>query len=254
MPTKTTGGSKAAAGAGRTAKATQGTDAIEVKVTIVERQEDAVLEKFGLDRGEAERRRIYFYDTPKLALYKKGVVLRARETAGEGCDSTVKIRPVDPAKVDGSWRKKDGFKLEADAVGQKVIRSASFTTVQRDKEIEEVASGSRPIEKLFTGDQEAFLVALSPVAVDFGALVALGPVASLRWKFENEGLPYGICAEEWRLPNGHDLLELSIKSTTGQAAAARAAFEGFLHEFGFETDGGQQTKTRAALEYLAHGA
>ncbi len=247
MPAKTT------RGAGRTAKVTEGTDAIEVKVTVVERQEEEVLEKFRLDRGEAERRRIYFYDTPKLSLFKKGVVLRARE-GGDGCDSTVKIRPVDPKNVDESWRKKAGFKVEADAVGKKVIRSASFTTAQRDKEIEEVASGARLIEKLFTSEQEAFLNAFSPVAVDFGALVALGPIASLRWKFEDDGLPYEICAEEWRLPNGHDLLELSIKSTSQQAAAARAAFEGFLRELGFEVDGGQETKTRAALEYLAHGA
>jgi hypothetical protein len=247
MPAKTTGG------AGRAAKATEGTDAIEVKVTVIERQEEEVLERFGLDRGKAERRRIYFYDTPKLTLYKKGIVLRARES-GDGCDSTVKIRPVEPGKVDASWRKKAGFKIEADAVGKKVIRSASFTTDQRDKEIEEVASGSRPIEKLFTGDQEAFLAELSPVTVEFGSLVALGPVASLRWKFEDEGLPYEVCAEEWRLPNGHDLLELSIKSTTQQAAASRAAFEGFLRELGFEVDGGQETKTRAALTYLARGA
>jgi hypothetical protein len=180
-------------------------------------------------------------------------VLRARESA-DGCDSTVKIRPVEPSKVDESWRKKTGFKVEADAVGEKVIRSASFTTAQRDKEIEEVSSGARPIEKLFTSEQEAFLAAFSQVAVDFGGLVALGPIASLRWKFEDEGLPYEICAEEWRLPKGHDLLELSIKSTREQAAASRAAFEGFLRELGFEVDGGQETKTRAALEYLAHGA
>src|SRR5262245_34303838 len=108
MPTKTTHV------AGRAAKATEGTEAIEVKLTVVERQEDAVLEQFGLDRNEADRRRIYFFDTPKLSLFKKGVVLRARETAGEGSDSTVKIRPVDPKLVDASWRAKNGFKLEAD--------------------------------------------------------------------------------------------------------------------------------------------
>jgi hypothetical protein len=180
-------------------------------------------------------------------------VLRARETEGEGSDSTVKIRPVDPKRVDDAWRKKSGFKLEADGVGERVIRSASFTSSQNEKEIEQVASGARPIEKLFTPDQEAFLEALSPVAVDFDKLVALGPIASLRWKFEHKGLPYEICAEEWRLPNGHDLLELSIKAAR-EAAAAGAAFEGFLRELGFEVDAGQQTKTRTALEYLARGA
>lgn len=240
--------------AGKAARATLGTDAIEVKLTVVERQEKAVLEKFGLERAEAERRRIYFYDTPKLGLFRQGVVLRARETGGRGSDSTVKIRPIDPRKVDAAWRKKGGFKLEADAVGEKVIRSASFTAAQSDDEIEQVASGERPIGKLFTSDQEDFLEAFSPVPVDFGELVALGPISSLRWNFEDAGLPYGICAEEWRLPNGHDLLELSIKATREAAAAASAAFQAFLRELGFEVDEAQQTKTRTALEVLAHGA
>jgi hypothetical protein len=238
---------------GRVARATAGTDAIEVKFTVADRQERKVLERFELDRDEAERRRIFFYDTPKLTLLNKGVVLRAREKADQGCDSTVKIRPVDPEKIADEWAKKSGFKLEADAVGDTIVRAASFTTEQKDKEIEEVARGARQIEKLFTGDQEEFLTTLSPVAVDFRKLVALGPIFSLRWKFKDKGLPYEICAEEWRLADGHDLIELSIKATSEAAAAARSAFDGFLGELGFVVDGGKRTKTRTALDYLSQG-
>jgi hypothetical protein len=240
--------------AGLMARETAGTDAIEIKLTVVESQEKAVLERFKLERGKGEQRRIYFYDTPKLALYTKGVVLRARETVGEGCDSTVKIRPVVPEKVGAAWHQKSGFKVEADAVGEKIIRSASFTTPQNDKELDQVVSGARPIDKLFSGEQEAFLDAFCSVKVDYGKLVALGPIASLRWKFKNKGLPYEICAEEWRLPNGRDLLELSIKASSEASAAARGAFVGFLRELGFDVDPGQRTKTRTALEYLSHGA
>ena len=50
---------------------------------------------------EALWRRLYFYDTPGLDLYARGVVLRARATTGAPDDSTVKIRPVDPAL--GQW-------------------------------------------------------------------------------------------------------------------------------------------------------
>jgi hypothetical protein len=237
--------------AGSTARETAGTEAVEVKVTVIESQEDDALRKLRLERDDAERRRIFFYDTPKLTLFGKGVVLRARECSGDDCDSTVKIRPVDPKKVPQKWHSKSGFKLEADAVGEKVVRSASYTAKQNDKEIEEVASGAREIGKLFSKEQEEFLAELSPVAVDFAKLVPLGPVASLRWKFRNAGLPYEICAEEWRLPDRQDLLELSIKAKREQAAAARAAFEGFLHEFGLSTEGGQQTKTRTVLGFFA---
>ena len=244
-------GQKSAPRSGRAAKATAGTEAIEVKVTVVQRHETLALRQFGLKRKNAERRRIFFYDTPGLHLFKKGVALRARERDGDECDSTVKIRPVEPKRVAGKWRKKDGFKVEADVVGAKVIRSASFTIGQKPLEIGEVACGDRPIAKLFSGEQEEFLREMAPFPVDFAKLVPLGPVAVLRWKFRNEGLPYDLCAEEWRLPDGRDVIELSIKAKQAEAAAAQAALEGFLAELGIAQETRLQTKTRTALEYFA---
>jgi hypothetical protein len=236
---------------GRAARATAGTEAIEVKMTVAERHESIALRKLDLERDDAERRRIYFYDTRSLDLYAGGIVLRAREMDGDECDSTVKIRPVEPTRIANKWRKKSGFKLEADAVGETVIRSASFTVSQNSKEIDEVASGARPIAKLFSAEQEEFLQELAPTLVDFTELVPLGPIAALRWKFRNEGIPYELCVEEWRLPDGRDLLELSIKAKRPEAAAAQAAFEGFLAELGIEAETGQQAKTRTALQYFA---
>jgi hypothetical protein len=244
-------GSKTVGRAGEVAKATAGTEAIEVKVTVIERDEKEALRKFGLQRKNGEQRRIFFYDTRKLDLFRKGVALRARETGGKTCDSTVKIRPVEPKRIADRWHKANGFKVEADAVGPKVIRSASFTIEQKLKEIGEVAKGDRPIAKLFSGEQEEFLKDMAPVKVDFTKLVPLGPVAALRWKFRNEGLPYELCAEEWQLPDGSDVIELSIKAKQAEAAAARAALEGFLAELGITQETRQQTKTRTALEFFA---
>ena len=235
---------------GKAAKATAGTEAIEVKVTVVHHHKTTALRKFRLRRKDGQRRRIFFYDTPTLSLFKRGVALRAREI-GDDCDSTVKIRPVEPSRVIGKWRKMDGFKVEADAVGPKIVRSASFTIGQRREEIGQVASGARAIAKLFSEEQEQFLRAIAPVKVDFTKLVALGPVAVLRWKFRNEGLPYELCAEEWRLPDGRDVIEISIKADRAQAAAAQAALEGFLAELGIAAESRQQTKTRMALEHFA---
>ena len=208
--------------AGRAAKATEGTAAIEVKVTVIDRDEAKALRKFGLKRENGESRRIFFYDTRELDLFKRGVCLRAREMDAEACDSTVKIRPVVPKRIAPEWSGKSGFKVEADAIGAKTVRSASFTAEQKLKEVGEVASGDREVAKLFSGEQEEFLVAMSPVQIDFSKLVALGPVAVMRWKFRHEGLPYDLCAEEWRLPDGRDVLEISIKARRSEAAAAQA--------------------------------
>lgn len=235
--------------AGQVARATAGAEAIEVKVTVVDQHEEMALNKFGLKRKSGERRRIFFYDTQTLSLYKKGICLRARET-DDDCDSTVKIRPVVPKRVGDKWGKKNGFKVEADAVGEKVICSASFTTAQKPKEIGAVASGGRPIAKLFSGEQEEFLKEMAPFQIDFATLVPLGPVEVVRWKFRNDGIPYELCAEEWRLPDGRDVIEISIKAKRAEAAAAQAALEGFLAELGIAPETRQQTKTRTALEYF----
>jgi hypothetical protein len=229
---------------------TAGTQGVELKVTVSEDKEDAAARAFGLDPASGEHRRIFFFDTPDLALLKHGVVLRAREVKGGKDDSTVKIRPVDPEKLAAKWHQMKGFKIEADGVGDKLTRSASLSVEQGDDEIKAVESALRAIEKLFSPDQEQLLAEMSPVRVNFGALQVLGPVHALRWDLKHEGLPYRITAEEWTLDDGRDLLELSIKVPTAQASAASAAFDAFLRGLDLKPQGGQETKTRIALEFF----
>ncbi len=228
----------------------KGVQGVEIKVTIRPDQELQGLRALKLDEDSAEIRMIYFYDTAKLELYNAGVALRARLVKGDDDDSTVKIRPVEPGKVPPSWSKREGFKLEADSVGDRVVCSASLTMRQKRDEIEEVAKGKRPIQKLFSTDQKRFLSEFFPHAVAFEALKPLGPIRVLRWKTKHKGFPYELASEEWRLPNGEDLLEVSIKVKPGEATAARQAFDNHLRELGLDPAGAQETKTRTALEYL----
>ena len=74
------------------------------------------------------------------------------------------------------------------------------------------------------------------------------PAPATRFKFKHPGMPYQITLEDWRLPDGEDLIEVSIKAPNAQAAAAASAFTGFLTELGLKPEGGQQAKTRVALE------
>jgi hypothetical protein len=236
------------------ADSTAGTDAVELKVTVSEKNEEAAARAFKLNPKDGERRSIFFFDTEALALFKRGVVLRAREVKGSKDDSTVKIRPVDPKQITAKWSGLKGFKLEADGVGDRMIRSASLSVEQSGGEIEAVAGRLRPIKKLFSDEQEAFLEAMSPIPIDFESLTVLGPVDALRWKVKHEGLSHLITAEEWRLPDGRDLLEVSIKIPTVQAATASAAFDTFLKGLDLKPQGGQETKTRIALEFFVKRA
>jgi hypothetical protein len=226
-------------------------DAVETKVTIRPDQELRAERAMELNEDTAEVRVIYFYDTPRLALFDAGVALRARLVKGDDDNSTVKFRPVEAAKISEEWKQLKGFKLEADCVGDRVVCSASLTVIQKRNEIDEVAKGERPIAKLFSKDQERFLSEFYKGRVDFGALHVLGPIRVLRWELMQKGFPHELTLEEWRLPDGDDLVEVSIKTSPKEALQARKDFESHLRKLGLDPEGAQETKTRTALNYFA---
>ncbi|MDR6757878.1 hypothetical protein J2Y48_003175 [Mycoplana sp. BE70] len=226
-------------------------NAVEIKVTIRPDQELRAERAMEVNEDTADVRLVYFYDTSDLKLFKAGVVLRARLVKGDADDSTIKFRPVDAASVPDDWKRLNDFKLEADWVGDRVVCSASLTAPQKRDEIDEVAKGKRPIGKLFSGDQERFLSEFCKDSVKFTDLHVLGPIRVLRWKPKHETFPYELTLEEWRLPNGEDLVEVSIKAPPDRADQARKDFDAHLRELGLDPEGAQQTKTRTALEYFA---
>ena len=236
---------------GAMAKATAGTDIVEIKVTVSEKKERAAWVAFGLNQEKCQRRCIYFFDTPGLELSGRGVVLRARKVEKAPDDSTVKFRPVDPLKIAAKWRRAAGFKIEADGVGATMTRSASLSAEQNRGEIDEVVCGKRPIEKLFSTDQEAFLSDMGSGPVVMHGLEIFGPVEAMRWQIKHPGLPYRITIENWFLPDGRDLIELSFKAPSSQAAGAAAAFTGFLTELGLKPQTAQRSKTRMVMDYFS---
>ena len=226
-------------------------DRVEIKVTIRPDQELRAERAMAINEDTAEVRVLYFYDTPKLDLFNAGVALRARLVKGDKDDSTVKFRPVEATNITDEWKGLNGFKLEADCVGDRVICSASLTGPQKRHEIDDVAQGKRPIEKLFSKNQERFLGEFYKGTVDFGKLRVLGPIRVLRWKLKQKGFAHELTLEEWRLPNGEDLVEVSIKAAPGEASQAHKDFDKHLRELGIDPQGSQETKTRTALNYFA---
>ena len=196
-------------------------DAVEIKCTIRPDQELRAERAMEVDEDTADVRLVYFYDTPDLDLFKAGVVLRARLVKGDADNSTVKFRPVEPASIPRDWQRWKGFKLEADWVGDRVVCSASLTDLQQRDEIDEVAKGKRAIGKLFSSDQERFLREFHKGPVGFGKLRVMGPIRVLRWKPKHETFPHELTLEEWRLPSGEDLVEVSIKAPPNEALQAR---------------------------------
>ena len=243
-----------AATSGKVAKLTAGADAIEIKATIPERQVAVALERYRLTEDNDEERYIYFFDTPALDLLEAGIIARARRVVGDEHDSTIKLRPVDPAQVPNRWRKYRGFKIEADASEKNLVKSASFTIPVAKGLIKRVVAGEAPIASLFSQEQQLFLLSMANRKIDYSKVIVLGPLSAHVWKFEEPACPWPLTAELWRREDGATLVEASIKAPIVQAAAAMAGFMAFLAEVGAERDNRQQAKTRWALDYYAGAA
>jgi hypothetical protein len=235
----------------KVARAVAGAEAIEIKATVPDHQVQAALTRFGLTTRNDEERFIYFFDTPQLELLAGGIIARARRVVGDEHDSTVKFRPVDPAQIGAQWRKYRDFKIEVDASETAMVKSASFSMPVDKGLIKRVAEGSKPIEAVFTAEQEEFLMTVAQRKIDFGTLAVLGPLKAQRWRFEDPACPWPLTAELWQREDGARLMEVSIKAPIVQAAVAIGGFMAYLAEVGAERDDNEQTKTRWAMYYYA---
>jgi hypothetical protein len=226
---------------------------VELKATLAPSATERARERLRLSDDRSEERGIWFYDTPALDLFEAGAVLRARDVKGDDDDSTVKIRPLEAADVDPSWFALDDWKCEIDRLPDRQVSSCSLTVVQGEDEIEEVAAGERAIDKLFSSKQEELLAAYGP-AHAWDDLVALGPIPSRVWKLSTKALPAKLTAELWTLPDGDQILELSMKVEAPDADDAQADLLEYLAARGLELASDQETKTRRALEALTAAA
>ena len=232
---------------GRMRRLVAGASAIEIKSTIPTASIEQSLAHFGLTAENDQERYIYFFDTPDNRLFDSGLIARARRVVGGQHDSTVKVRPVEPELVGERWRRHPGFKLEADATADKVVRSASLTAPVKRGWIKKVAAGNREIADLFTDEQEEFLADMAQSIVDYASMIVRGPIRVWRWRPVHDGLPWRITVELWEREDGDRMLEVSAKAPHTQAAAAGAGFFAFLAELGAERALQQEAKTRWAL-------
>ena len=242
---------RGAATKGKVAKTVAGADDVELKATIPHKQIHWGLRRYNLTTDNDEERHIYFFDTPNLELFHSGVVLRARRIIGGDHDSTVKLRPVDPAKVPAKWKKFAGFKIEADASENGVVKSASLTMPVAKGVIRRVAEGKLGVAALLADEQKQFLVEMAKLELDLARLLIMGPMQAKRWKFSDPALPWPITAELWQRDDGELIFEASIKAPIEQAAVAAGGFLAHLAEIGAERDHAQEAKTRWALEHYA---
>jgi hypothetical protein len=234
-------------------------DSVEIKMTLADKDKPIIREFLPKNR-EPQKVWIYFFDTASLDLFNTHkVILRARSKANKEDDSTVKLRKVQAGWTFSEWRDTKGeFKVEGDWVGDKVIRSASFSMPRPEGQIERVVEGKDDIEKLFSKEQERFLKEAISTEVDFLTLKVLGPIEVYKWKESFPNVDGEICLEYWQLENPKDvlqdkkeILELSVKATLDNYHQIHEQFNRFLETHGIDPTAEQAPKTLTALKFFA---
>src|SRR4029453_774272 len=226
-------------------------DSVELKLTVPDSQRRSTVAALGMDPLDAQIRQVFFFDTPDLRLYKRGVVVRARRVQGRGDDTVVKLRPIVPDQLPPSVRKAKGMVVEVDAMPGGYVCSASFKGALDTPQVKQVAAGERAIRKLFTKTQRAFYQEHAPEGLGMDDLTVLGPITVFKLKFSPEDLRRRMVAELWLYPDGERILELSTKCLPGEGFQVAAETRSYLAGRGVDLYGEQQTKTKTALEYFS---
>jgi hypothetical protein len=233
-------------------KLAAGADSVELKLTVPETALFTTARALGMDPLDAQIRQVFFFDTPDLALYRHGVVPRARRIQQKAGDSVIKLRPVVPAELPKATRKSPAFGVEVDAMPGGFVCSGSLKGALGTTEVREAAVlGTRRISALFSKEQRAFYARHAPAGLELDDLAVLGPIFVLKLKFALAGYPRRLVAEMWLYPDGSRVLELSTKCAPAEAFQAAAETRAILTQRGIDLFGVQQTKTRLALDFFA---
>src|SRR3954462_4260135 len=228
-------------------------DSVELKLTVPEPHQRSAVAALGMDPLEAQIRQVVFFDTPELALYEHGVVVRARRVQGKGDDSAVKLRPVEPGRMPDALRRSAAFRIEVDALPGGFVCSGALKGALRPTDVRAALAGERPLRKLFSKEQRAFFAEHAPDGLRLDDLAVLGPILVLKLRLTPPELGRRMVAEMWAYPDGSRVLELSTRCGTTEAFQVAAEARAFLAARGVDLTGEQQTKTRKALEYFAGG-
>ncbi len=225
-------------------------DSVELKLTVPETEHSSTVAALEMDPLDAQIRQVFFFDTPDLTLYERGVVARARRVQKKGDDSVVKLRPVVPSELPGRVRRSAEFGVEVDAMPGGFVCSGSMKGVPKADVRGTIVEKGR-LQKLFTKEQRAFYDENAPVGIALDDLSVLGPIFVLKLKFAPREFDRSMVAEMWLYPDGSRILELSTKCVPTEAFQVAAEARAFLAGRGVDLGGEQETKTRKALEFFS---
>ncbi len=161
---------------------------------------------------------------------------------------TSSARPVD------GWDRKenvrsddDRFHMEIDALPGRAVCSGALKERLGRNDVSRTIAAGRPLTDLLSPRQRRLLARYAPPRTRLDRLTVIGPVDVRCDSIELHGLDRRLTAEQWRYPNGSQVLELSTRCRTDDAAAVARRVSKALRARGVTPAELQRTKTEMAL-------
>lgn len=227
----------------------EGIDRVELKITVPESDQRSAIHALGMDPLDAQIRQVLFFDTPGLALFDHGLVVRARRTR-QGDDTVVQRRPVVPHDLPQEVLTSPALVVEVAAMPGRFVCSASLEAERAAGRVQEFREGKRALKKVFTKEQRGFFKANAPEGIGFNDLSAMGPITTITLDSASRRFGRPMVAEMWMYPDGSRVLELSSRCKPADAFDAAAETRELLRGKGIDVDAFQETKTARALRFL----
>ena len=231
----------------------------EFKLLVTAANTPQAMKALKLEEHRAVKQSVCFFDTDDGALEANGLILRAREKAGEPGQSTVKLRAIDDATelsdVERAIQPERDWTHES---GPALSRSLDHASLSRGLVLE-VAAGRAAVAELFDEAQRK-MVSERMKNFHWESLRRYGPVKSKVWRqqWTLQGFPQKVTAELWQLQQGartQDILEVSANAkaeTDAQAQALARQFFVAAKAAGLGEPAGQ-TKTKTVLDFFKPG-
>ena len=190
-------------------------------------------------RGE-----VYFFDTPTLDLWSRGIIVRVRR--GITADLTVKVRPSNDKEIQGVSGPNTGFKCELDLTGGTAVPSHS---IQIKFNVAVPLNGREVFEMLSSAQKD--LIDQVHSSIDWNRVRRIAEIKSTDWKIYDQPPFPKLVLEFWEWPTG-SVLELSAKVPYDAATTAYSGLQRLAAEKKLSPSSKQTAKTTLALGDIAH--
>ena len=224
---------------------------IELKLIVATTSYRALMAAIRGNQRDTRTRSVYFFDTPDLALHRRGVIVRARRTRGHHDDSVIKLRHGVAIPLAGRFRRSPNLGVEVDALPETSLWSAALTRRLPRSAVAAVINRRRGLRTLLSVEQRAFFAAHAGNAAQLDTLAIHGPIAVTKMLVGANGFARKLVVENWVFPDGSQLLEVSVKCSTANSRKIATRAEQFLAEHGIDVKTRQGTKTSASLEMFS---